>query len=69
MDANARDGIVWIESLCTSFDMPKLSDFGITQGSFQEIVSRSKKASSMKGNPVPLNDNDITEVLQKAISQ
>jgi len=66
-DAKAKDGIAWVGRLCASFDLPRLSDFNIMESSFQEIISRSKKAGSMKGNPVLLNDMDLMEILQKAV--
>jgi alcohol dehydrogenase class IV len=65
--AKAKHGIAWVHSLCDSLDMPALTDFGIREDIFSELVARSKKASSMKGNPVQLTDEELTEVLKKAI--
>jgi alcohol dehydrogenase class IV len=67
VNARAEDGVVWLHELCASFKMPKLSDFNIAQNSFREIISMSKMASSMKGNPVSLSDGDLLEILQKVI--
>ncbi|MBN1849239.1 MAG: iron-containing alcohol dehydrogenase [Deltaproteobacteria bacterium] len=66
-NAKAKDGTAWVESLCALFDLPKLSDFDIAEDSFKEIVSRSKMAGSMKGNPIRLHDEDFMQILQKAI--
>jgi len=49
-------------------DVPSLSNFGITEDYFPELVARSKKASSMKGNPVNLTDEELMGILKKAVS-
>lgn len=66
-DAGAEDGIAWIHDLCEILDVPSLSNFGITKYHFPELVDKSKNTSSMKGNPVNLTDEDLTEILVKAV--
>lgn len=65
-DARAEDGIAWIHDLCETLNVPSLSNFGVTDDHFAELVVKSKKASSMKGNPVELTDEELTEILTKA---
>lgn len=67
-NAKAEEGIARIHELCDALDIPGLSDFGITEDHFPDLIARSKKASSMKGNPVNLTDEELTEILQKAVS-
>jgi alcohol dehydrogenase class IV len=67
-DARAEDGIVWMHDFCDTLDVPSLSNFGITEDYFPELVARSKKASSMKGNPVNLTDEELMGILKKAVS-
>ena len=67
-NAKAEEGIDRIHDLCDALDIPGLSDFGITEDHFPDLIARSKKASSMKGNPVNLTDEELTEILQKAVS-
>lgn len=67
-NAKAEEGIARIHDLCEALDIPGLSDFGITEDHFPDLIARSKKASSMKGNPVNLTDEELTEILQKAVS-
>jgi len=67
-DARAEDGTEWILDLCETLDVPALSNFGITEDHFTELVAKSKKASSMKGNPVKLTDEELTEILRKAVT-
>jgi len=67
-NAKAEEGIARIHDLCDALDIPGLSDFGITEDHFPDLIASSKKASSMKGNPVNLTDEELTEILQKAVS-
>jgi alcohol dehydrogenase class IV len=65
--ANAADGVAWVQELCTALAVPPLSQFGITPQQFPAIVEKSQKASSMKGNPIPLSDQELTGILQQAV--
>ena len=67
-NAKAEEGIAMIHDLCDALDIPGLSDFGITEDHFPDLIDKSKKASSMKGNPVNLTDEELIEILQKAVS-
>jgi len=65
--AKAADGMVWIQKLCTALAIPPLTSFGLSEKDFPAIVTRAKKASSMKGNPITLKDEELTKILKKAI--
>ncbi len=65
--ARADQGIRWATEIVDSFSVPRLSAFGIQEADFPEIVQKSQKASSMKGNPYPLEENDLTEILAEAL--
>jgi len=65
--AQAGDGMVWIKELCTALTIPPLTSFGLYEKDFPAVVAKAKKASSMKGNPVTLTDEELTEILKKAI--
>ncbi|MGB2928115.1 MAG: iron-containing alcohol dehydrogenase [Desulfobacterales bacterium] len=66
-DAGATDGIDWIHDLCNALDVAPLFEFGITEAHFPEMIAGAKRASSMKGNPVELTDEELTEILRKAV--
>jgi len=63
----APDGIRWIEELCEEFALPGLSTFGLSRDDLPAVVAQAKKASSMKGNPIELRDEELIEVLEKAM--
>ncbi len=50
----------YIEKLSAKFQLPKLSDFGISENHFPEII----KATSLKNHPVELNNNDLWLILK-----
>jgi alcohol dehydrogenase class IV len=66
-DAGATDGIDWIHDLCNALDVTPLLEFGITEAHFPEMIAGAKRASSMKGNPVELTDEELMEILRKAV--
>jgi alcohol dehydrogenase class IV len=66
-NADLEDGLQWIKSISMQMFVPGLEDFGITETDFPAIVEKSKKASSMKGNPIALTDNELTEILSDSL--
>jgi alcohol dehydrogenase class IV len=66
--ARAADGVAWVQNLCTELKVPSLSVFGIKDADIPLVVAKSKNASSMKGNPIILTDEELAEILKKAIS-
>jgi alcohol dehydrogenase class IV len=51
----------------SDLNIPKLSHYGMRQAQFPEAVEKTRKASSFKGNPIPLNETDLHEILEKAL--
>jgi alcohol dehydrogenase class IV len=66
-DAGATNGIDWIHDLCNELNVAPLFEFGITEAHFPKMITGAKKASSMKGNPIELTDEELTEILRKAV--
>lgn len=65
--ATPGDGVAWIQTLCADLGVPGLSEFGVVQADFPEIVTKSQSASSMRGNPLPLTDSELTTILSQAM--
>lgn len=65
--ANAIDGVKWIKELCFSLKIPPLSKYGVVETDFASIIKKSQKASSMKGNPIVLNEEELSEILKEAV--
>jgi alcohol dehydrogenase class IV len=64
--AKAQDGIQWMKELAEYLKIPFLSEFNIDRAEFPLLVKKAKEASSMKGNPVKLSDEDLMEILERS---
>jgi len=65
--AVAKDGAIWVKILVKKLQIPSLSDFHISTESFSELIEKAKNASSMKGNPVELNNDQLYDILIKSL--
>jgi alcohol dehydrogenase class IV len=61
--ATAADAVAWIAALVADLVIPPLSSYGLGPADFPAVVAQSQKASSMKGNPIPLTDAELLEIL------
>lgn len=61
--ARAADGIQWAMDMVDYLKIPHLSAFGLSVSDFPVLVEKAKKASSMKGNPVLLSDEQLMKIL------
>ncbi|MCX7871973.1 MAG: iron-containing alcohol dehydrogenase [Verrucomicrobiae bacterium] len=58
-----EDAIHWLSDTCKYLKIKKLGELGIKQSDFPSIIEKAKKASSMKGNPIQLTDEELKEIL------
>jgi alcohol dehydrogenase class IV len=65
--ARIEDGARWVQGLTRSLNIPSLVMYGVEKNDFPVIVAQAQKASSMKGNPITLTEEDLTNILEKAI--
>jgi len=56
-----------IDELVQALDIPPLRQYGVTREDFPAIIEKSKASNSMKGNPVTLHDEELHEVLDRAL--
>ena len=66
-NATAQDGVHWVSHLVNDLKIPGVSNYGMTKEKFSEAVEKTMKASSFKGNPIPLNENELNEILERAL--
>lgn len=59
--------VTWLIELVEGLSIPPLSRYGVKRDDFATIVSKSKNSSSMKGNPISLTDEELTEILERAL--
>jgi alcohol dehydrogenase class IV len=65
--ATARDGVTWTKQLVEDLKIPRLSHYGMSAEQFPEAIEKTLKASSFKGNPIPLTENELRGILEKAL--
>lgn len=66
-DAQIEDGITWFQELCRKLNIPHLKQFGISSKDSREIIENVKRASSTKGNPIQLNDDELLQILEESM--
>jgi alcohol dehydrogenase class IV len=65
--ARASDAVTWIEELCSVLALPGLRKYGLSENDFSMAAAKAKNASSMKGNPIELQDEELIQILHQAI--
>lgn len=60
--ATAEDAIDWVKRLCVDLAIPSLAAYGLTSELIPQVVENAKRASSMKGNPIALTDEELRQI-------
>ena len=47
--------------------MPGLRRYGLTEAEVPQLVGKARVASSMKANPLPLTDEELTEIALRSL--
>jgi alcohol dehydrogenase class IV len=66
LQARAVDGAAWVERLCRDLRIPGLRAYGVAEADFPALVNQAARASSMQGNPLLLEANELAEILHRA---
>jgi alcohol dehydrogenase class IV len=65
--AGPEDGAAWVRALVHDLAIPPLAPYGVTVADIPGLVTKSKAASSMKGNPMILSDEALAAILAGAM--
>jgi alcohol dehydrogenase class IV len=65
--ATLAEGVAWLRALVAELGVPRLGDFGLTAADLPALVPLAQKANSMRGNPIPLEDAEVAEILRQAL--
>lgn len=66
-DAGPADAIAWCIETAAPFSLPGLASWGVATTDVPDIVRRAANASSMKANPLPLTDAELSAILHAAL--
>ncbi|MHB8864599.1 MAG: iron-containing alcohol dehydrogenase [Pirellulaceae bacterium] len=64
--AHAIEGAQWVQQLCRDLQIPDLRAYGVTEADFPRLIEDAARASSMQGNPIPLETDELAEILHLA---
>ncbi len=59
--------VEFLQSLTRRLNIPGLTSYGIREAHLEDIAFKAAKASSMKGNPVILSQEELLHVLRQAL--
>ena len=65
----AADGITWLQDTARELRIPPLSRWGLQAADIPELAGHALRASSMRGNPVPLGQPEIEQVIRLAMRE
>lgn len=65
--AAVADLIPWLEELTRDLQIPGLRAFGTQADHIEELVRQSRQASSMKGNPIVLDHDELVGILSRSL--
>jgi alcohol dehydrogenase class IV len=65
--ATIEDAVAWLKQLQSDLGIPRLGHWGIGPTHFPEILPKAAAASSMKGNPLKLEEAELQSILAAAI--
>jgi alcohol dehydrogenase class IV len=66
-DAVVEEGVEWASELVNTLKIPRLSAYGMKPDNFPEAVQKTQKASSFNGNPIILDEKELSGILEKAL--
>lgn len=64
--ASGRDAAAWVGELTLALAIPKLGTLGVETDELPLLVEKAKAASSMRGNPIVLTDDELRAIAQAA---
>lgn len=65
-DATPEDAIAWLDQLTAALSIPGLASYGLDEAEIDTVVAAAQKASSMQGNPIELNDEEVREIVTRS---
>jgi alcohol dehydrogenase class IV len=66
-DRRPEAAVEWSQHLVDDLGLPRLSQYGLTEAMLPKVVQGSARASSTRGNPIPLLEDEVTSILREAL--
>ena len=65
--AGADDAVVWVGKLIADLQISPLRKYGLTKSHVPAVIEKASQSSSMKPNPIQLTNDELSEILERAI--
>lgn len=65
--AGADDAAPWLAALVDELRVPALKHYGLSAAAIPDLVKNAQRSSSMKGNPIVLTPDELTQTLEAAL--
>jgi alcohol dehydrogenase class IV len=62
-----EDAIRWLAELTAALSIAGLSAYGLRGSDVGTVVAAAQQASSMRGNPIPLSDAEVGEIVTRSL--
>lgn len=59
--------VTWLIDLKETLRVPGLAHYGVTESQIPDLVEAGRKASSMRGNPITLIDEELASILARSL--
>jgi alcohol dehydrogenase class IV len=66
--AEIEDGLAWLVSLRRALEIPSLGRYGMRAADIPRLCEKARVASSMKANPLPLTDAELSQIAEEALA-
>ena len=66
-EATPEDAIAWLQELTAALSIPGLASYGLNQDEIAPMVAAGQQASSMRGNPIELRNEEVTEIITRSL--
>ena len=65
--ATAAEGIEWLAAICDELKIPRLRSYAVAVEDFPGLIEAAEGSSSMRGNPIRLERDEMQEILELAL--
>ncbi len=66
-DATTEDGVAWLRETVSLLGVRTLTEIGLPADRIAEAAQQGMVASSMKGNPIVLTEDEVTEIIKRSM--
>jgi len=67
LEAVPEDAIDWVRAICADLGIPSLAAYGVSDADLPGLVGKAAMASSTKGNPIVLTEEELAEIARAAV--